>query len=233
MLELKTPICAALLLTSVPATMSAQTSRQDQLEGFAARHGCEIDAPLPNSDQYLVWLEYLFDMLTGAASADAFAECPTSPYSILPQIFDTKIDQSDLVEDRRKLVGLVNPDDGRIQQAYGAAEYVTFVYLTCQVDADCFANTLAQDGYWDRICPDEAATSPNTFELDLFGHGGDMRYLLPYALTNCSLYDESNRDGTIFDVVDRILYSDDGRGGVVEQMAPDTAPGSDGESLLP
>jgi hypothetical protein len=233
MLELKTTLCAALLLTSVPATLSAQASRQEQLEGFAARHGCEVDAPLPNSDQYLVWLEYLFDMLTGAASPGAFADCPASPYSVLPEIFDTKIDQNGLIEQRQKLVALVNPDDGRIQQAYGAAEYVTYAYLTCQVDAACFAQVLAEDGYWDRICPDDTSNSPNTFELDLFENGGDMRYLLPYALTNCTLYDETSRDGTIFDVIDRILYSDDGRGGVVEPVAPDVAPDTGSESLLP
>lgn len=228
MSKLKATVFTVIIALATPIVLDAQTSRQDQLEEFALRHGCEVSAPLPNSDHYLVWLEYLQNVYVGAASPDIFAQCPASPYKILSKIFTERINQADLISDRERLLTLVAPQVARIQQGYGAAEYVSYVFFSCQQDALCFASVLEADEYWERICPDPTSNSPNSFELDLFENGGDMRFLLPYALTNCTLYNETNRAGTIYDVVGRIFDPIDN----TRDVNPSTQP-NEQEGLLP
>lgn len=217
MLKLKSVIIALICVLTVPVALAAKETRVAKLENFALRHGCNVTDPLPNSGQYLVWLEYLYAVYTGSAvNSEIFATCDNSPYDALLNMDATAKSEEGIKDGRERLMHLVDNSKMRIQQGYGAAEYVSYVYLTCPGGEECFSNSLKSDEYWAKICGGPDADSPNAFELDLFSNGNDMRFLLPYALTNCSLYEgnEGGRDKMVYNVLSRIFESYDGRGGI-------------------
>lgn len=192
----------------------------ENTQRLGLQHACEGTGPIKNHLQYVTWVSFVQVISEGSLSSDIFEACPESPYSFLQDLFAVKITPSNETAARLQLLSLIDPDVNapdaeqlRIRQGYGAAEYVLAIYLICQGNAECFEEVLEEDGYAERICPSASGiesdlTSPDNFELSLFQHGGDMRYFLPYLLTNCRLLAVSaTQPGNtpIFDTVDQII----------------------------
>ncbi|MDO5642001.1 MAG: hypothetical protein Q4G26_06360 [Paracoccus sp. (in: a-proteobacteria)] len=186
-------------------------SHVDAAVAFGKSHGCSPTEPLKSTADYISWVDFSQGVLTGAIEPTIFSDCPQSPYLVYTEIFENKIDPSIHVDARKKLLALTNNSEERTLAGFGAAEYLIFNYILCQADFSCFSNAMDEDGYWSAACPDEQSGSPDIFELNLFKHGGDMRYFLPYAVTNCRIMSGAeDKDEYIYRIIDEVLNSPNG-----------------------
>ena len=215
---------SATLILFVPNSGFAQTvASHETVRSFGQKYGCDPTATLTNETQYLVWVNFLQFVVEGQIEPSIFEQCSESPYAFFGSLFSKKIDLDNETEARSALIAKVenaslasNEQTGRIIQGYAAAEYLLGVYLMCQGDEACFNSATQKDQLDQAICasgPQQSRdiTSPDKFELDLFKHGGDMRYFLPYVVTNCRLMERTqanDQEWPIFETTHQILNRD-------------------------
>lgn len=207
----KLALWPAVLLVLLPPAFAESPSPVDATVDFGKVHGCSPSEPLKSTADYISWVSFSQNVLTGAIDPTVFSDCPQSPYTVYADIFEKKIDPSSHIDARKQLLALADNSEERTLAGFGAVEYLIFDYMICQADLTCFGNAMEEDGYWSTICPDEQLGSPDIFELNLFKHGGDMRYFLPYAVTNCRLMSGVEDKGDyIYRIVDEVLNSPNG-----------------------
>lgn len=192
----------------------------EQAQEFGVSHGCGSNASFINQTQYIVWIDFVKSVAGRLISEEVIESCPGYLRIFLDGPAASEIEADLYLELRQRLISKMIPASGledyqqiRVRQGYAAAEYVIAVYFICQFEASCFNEVLEKDEYSASICPTNSyadTSSPDAFELDLYKYGGDIRYFLPYLLTNCRLLEAAyeRTDLTpIFDAVGQVIFN--------------------------